>query len=130
MEWPGSDPRNDWVRAFLWVRQNTPLDAYFALDPNHMSAPGEDQHGFRDIAERSRLADNVKDSGAVTMFPKLADTWLQQTRALGGWKNFTVTDFEGLKQSYGVNWVVLQAGTQAGLACPYRNQSVAVCEIK
>ena len=130
MEWPGSDPRNDWVRAFVWVRHNTPLDAYFALDPNHMSAPGEDQHGFRDIAERSRMADNVKDSGAVTMFPKLADTWLQQTRALRGWKNFTVADFERLKQVYGVNWVVVQAGTQVGLACPYRNQSVAVCEIK
>jgi hypothetical protein len=66
----------------------------------------------------------------VTMFPKLADAWLQQTSALQGWKNFTAADFERLKQVYGVNWVLVQAGTQVGLACPYRNQSVAVCEIK
>ena len=129
LEWPGSDPRNDWVRAFLWIRNNTPIDAYFALDPNHMNAPGEDQHGFRDLAERSRLADDVKDSGAVTMFPKLADAWLEQTRALRGWKNFTAADFRRLKQVYGVNWVVVPPPAQSGLACPYVSPNVAVCEV-
>jgi hypothetical protein len=129
LEWPGSDPRNDWVRAFLWVRDNTPIDAYFALDPNHLALAGEDQHGFRVLAERSRLADNVKDSGAVTMFPKLANTWLEQTRALQGWKNFTAVDFEHVKQGYGVDWVVLQTPLRANLTCPYQNLTVAVCRI-
>ena len=41
----------------------------FALDPRYMALPGEDQHGFRVIAQRSALADAVKDSGAATMFP-------------------------------------------------------------
>jgi len=38
-----------------------------------MNSQGEDEHGFRALAERSMLADRVKDSGAVTMFPRLAD---------------------------------------------------------
>jgi hypothetical protein len=130
LELPGRDPGNDWVRAFLWVRENTPMDAYFALDPSHMALPGEDQHGFRDIAERSMLADTVKDSGAVTMFPKLANTWVEQTRAQAGWKSFGMEDFERLKKTYGVNWVVLQTPGVAGLTCPYGNRSVLVCRIE
>ena len=129
MEWPGNEPQNDWVRAFSWIRSNTPVDAYFALDPNHMALPGEDQHGFRVMAERSRLADNVKDSGVVTMFPQLADLWLEQTQAQQGWRNFRKADFEKLKNDYGVSWVVVQAPGVAGLTCPYQNQSVAVCRI-
>jgi hypothetical protein len=129
LEWPSADPQNDWVRAFLWIRQNTPLDAYFALDPDHMALDGEDQHGFRVIAERSRLADNVKDSGVVTMFPKLANTWQDQTQALHGWKSFQKADFENLKRAYGVNWVVLQNPGVAGLTCPYQERSLSVCQV-
>src|SRR5262249_47571149 len=46
LEWPWLTPRNPWVEAFQWIRLNTPEDAYFALDPHHMSLPGEDEHGF------------------------------------------------------------------------------------
>src|SRR6266851_5626727 len=53
IELPGAAPRNDWVEAFLWIRNHTPVAAYFALDPDHMEVAGEDQHGFRGIAERS-----------------------------------------------------------------------------
>ncbi|HYL12255.1 MAG TPA: hypothetical protein VEV41_04440 [Terriglobales bacterium] len=129
IEWPGAKSRNDWVQAFLWIRENTPRDAYFALDPYYMALPREDQHGFRAIAERSRLADTVKDSGAVTMFPALAETWHQQVRALQGWKNFQMSDFRRLKQMFGVDWVVLQAPGVAGLSCPYRNHGLLVCRL-
>jgi hypothetical protein len=129
IEWPGAKSRNDWVQAFLWIRENTPRDAYFALDPYYMALPREDQHGFRAIAERSRLADTVKDSGAVTMFPALAETWRQQVRALQGWKNFQMSDFRRLKQMFGVDWVVLQAPGVAGLSCPYRNHGLLVCRL-
>jgi hypothetical protein len=129
IEWPGARPRNDWVQAFLWIRENTPRDAYFALDPNYMVLPGEDQHGFRAIAERSRLADTVKDSGAVTMFPALAETWRQQVRALQGWKNFQMSDFHRIKQMFGVDWVVLQAPGVADLSCPYQNHGLLVCRL-
>jgi hypothetical protein len=130
IEWPGASPSNDWVKAFLWIRYHAPADAYFALDPDHMALPGEDQHGFRALAERSRLADRVKDSGAVTMFPMLAETWREQVRALQGWKNFQVADFERLKQAFGVNWVVLQTSGVSGLQCPYHNATVMVCRIE
>jgi hypothetical protein len=130
LEWPGAPPRNDWVQTFLWIRGHTPIEAYFALDPNHMIAPGEDQHGFRAIAERSMLADNIKDSGAVTMFPALAETWRQQVTAQQGWKNFQAADFRRLRSQFGVNWVVLKQPGVSGLDCPYQNRALLVCRIE
>ncbi|OLC94399.1 MAG: hypothetical protein AUH86_14560 [Acidobacteria bacterium 13_1_40CM_4_58_4] len=130
LEWPGREAKNDWVSAFLWVRGNTPVDAYFALDPDYMELPGEDQHGFRAIAERSRLADRIKDSGAVTMFPALAGTWHEQVGAQSGWKTFQVQDFHHLKETFGVNWVVLQRPGVAGLSCPYQNNTLLVCQVQ
>jgi len=59
LELPGAEPANEWAKAFVWIRENTPRDAYFALDPGYMEAAGEDQHGFRAIAER--YADNEDD---------------------------------------------------------------------
>jgi len=130
IELPGTAPRNDWVEAFLWIRNHTPVDAHFALDPDHMKVPGEDQHGFRAIAERSRLADNVKDSGAVTMFPALAETWREQVRAQAEWINFKTDNFRRLKEKFGVNWVVLQKPGVPSLNCPYQNNAVLVCRVE
>jgi hypothetical protein len=131
IEWPGVKSRNGWVRAFEWVRQNTPVNAYFALDPLYMQAPGEDEHSFRAIAERSMLADAVKDSGAVTMFPGLAEKWWEQVEAQQGWESFQAADFEKLKARYGVNWVVLPRSRVATLTCPYQdpNSNLAVCQV-
>jgi hypothetical protein len=129
LELPGAESKNDWVQAFLWIRDRTTVDVYFALDPDHLQLPGEDQHGFRAIAERSMLADRLKDSGAVTMFPALADTWRQQVRAQSGWRSFQVQDFRRLKEEFGVNWVVLQKPGISGLSCRYENNTVAVCRI-
>jgi hypothetical protein len=130
VEWPWAAPRNPWVQAFLWIRTNTPTDARFALDPYHMSIPGEDENGFRAVAERSMLADAVKDSGAVTMFPANAEEWFQQVQARMNWKDFQLQDFRNLQSQYGVNWVVLQVPGRAGLNCPYQNQAVMVCRIE
>ena len=130
VEWPGAKPKNEWVQAFLWIRQNTPREAYFALDPNYMVLAGEDQHGFRALAERSRLADVGKDSGAVTMFPALAETWRQQVRAQQGWKSFQASDYRRLQQMFGVNWVVLQRPAVVGLSCPYQNNAVQECHLE
>lgn len=129
VECPGVQSRNPWVQAFVWVRNNAPQDAFFALDPNHMRAPGEDQQGFRAIAERSRLADRVKDSGVVSMFPRLADTWREQVRSLDGWPDFKQEDFARLKRDYGVSWVIVQNKGVPGLSCPYQNSAVLVCRI-
>ncbi len=129
LELPWAAPGNRWVEAFNWVRHNTPSEAIFALDPDHMALPGEDQHGFRALAQRSMLADALKDSGAVTMFPKLAEEWRAQVRAQQGWKHFGVQDFQGLRNRYGVTWVVLQQPGVPGLNCPYQNSAVSVCRV-
>jgi hypothetical protein len=128
IEWPGAAPKNEWVQAFEWIQTNTPRDAVFALDPFHMSIPGEDANGFRAIAQRSMLADAVKDSGAVTMFPPMAEEWLAQVEAQSGWKTFQARDFHRLHTEYGVNWVVRQRPS-ADLDCPYQNAAVLVCRV-
>jgi hypothetical protein len=129
LELPGRATRNPWVQAFAWIRDRTPIDAYFALNPDHMELPGEDQHGFRAIAERSMLADRIKDSGAVSMFPALADTWRDQVRAQDTWTHFGVEDFQHLKRTYGVDWIVWESAPPRGLQCPYSNPAVHVCRI-
>jgi hypothetical protein len=130
IEWPSARPENRWVEAFEWVRDNTPNNAIFALDPNYMNIPGEDEQGFRAIAGRSSIADAVKDSGAVSMFPVIADEWWRQVQAQSGWGHFQLQDFQRLQGEYGINWVVLQQPGRLGLACPYRNEAVLVCRLR
>ncbi len=102
VEWSDSSPNNQWTAAFFWIRHNTPKDAVFALDPYYLEAPGEDMHGFRAVAERSVLADAVKDSGAVSLFPRLAEHWDRQVRVLNDWNHFELADFERVAKLYPV----------------------------
>jgi hypothetical protein len=129
IEWPWTKPRNQWAQAFEWIRDNTPVNALFALDPAHMELPGEDENGFRARAERSMLADLVKDKGAASMFPPLSVEWAQQTDDQKNWKQFGKEDFERLRQKYGVSWVVVEQPGPAGLDCPYQNSAVRVCRL-
>ena len=129
VEWPGAAPRNPWAQAFVWVRQNTPIDAVFALDPEYMQIPGEDEIGFRCLAQRSRLADANKDNGVVSMFPPLAEKWWEQVQAQTPWKKFGLGDFARLKQKYGVDWVVVQQPGAAGMDCAFANTAVQVCRL-
>lgn len=130
IEWPSAPSTNSWVQAFVWIRQNTPVDAYFALDPHYMQLAGEDEHGFRAIAERSRLSDSAKDPGAVTVEPANAEEWHRQVQSLDGWKSFRAPDFRRLGQEYSVSWVVVENPGVPGLTCPYQNQAVRVCRIQ
>jgi hypothetical protein len=129
LEWPGTAPKNPWAQAFVWIRQNTPVDAVFALDPYYMDIAGEDEVGFRCLAERSRLADGVKDNGVVSMFPPLAEEWWTQVQDQSPWKNFRKDDLLRLKNKYGVGWVVMQTAANAGLNCDYQNDTVRVCRL-
>jgi len=129
IELPGVESPNQWVQAFEWARDNTPLNARYALDPFHMRIVGEDTNGFRAIAQRSMLADAVKDSGAVSMFPPLAEEWLRQVDAQKGWGGFQLDDFERLQAEYGIDWVILQKPLRNTLECPYQNTVVAVCRL-
>ena len=131
IEWPGAAPRNPWLEAFAWVRQNTPRDAYFALDPYYAARPGEDVHGFRAFAERSMMADYVKDSAVSLLFPSVAGRWQREVHARDGWQKFSPADFERLDRDFGVDWVVVEQShpSSHALACPYQNELLRVCRI-
>jgi len=129
IEWPSVNSSNPWSAAFLWIRDNTPKDAIFAIDPNYMARNGEDMHGFRAVAERSNLADAVKDSGAVSLFPQLADRWKAQVDVLKGWEHFQLADFERVERQYPVTWAVIARPAPAGLVCPYENEILDVCRL-
>lgn len=129
LELPGRSSANPWLQTFAWIRQNTPTDAYFALDPNYLATPGEDYHGFRALAERSQLADSIKDSAVVTIVPELGEVWKRQVVAQKGWPHFQLADFERLKAEFGVNWVVVSYPQPAGLGCRWHNDALAVCQV-
>jgi hypothetical protein len=138
LELPGAAPQNAWLQAFDWIRQNTPVDSLFALDPHYMMLPGEDYHGFRALAERSALADFEKDGGMAARVPPLASRWLKEVNAQSGWQNFQAADFQRLKNQLGVTWIILprpdpplEARYQAGqgMMCPYWNDHLQVCRL-
>jgi hypothetical protein len=145
VEWPQRATGNDWVDAFHWIKTNTPVDAYFVLDPHYLSSAGEDFHGLRGLAERSQMADWDKDAGVALLFPELAERWWREVHALDGWENFTATDFHRLHEEFGVGWTVLPYGSRGGQwgkyageyplpipasDCPWHNRSVMVCKLK
>jgi len=130
IECPGKATENRWVKAFVWVRGNTPVDSYFALDPEYMALPGEDFHGFRALAERSALADNLKDPGMAARVPRLAGRWAAESDAQRGWRNFQAADFERLKAEFGVDWVVVNRPSVSGLACSYLDGDLRVCRVE
>ena len=129
LELPGVPSNNGWVDAFRWISRNTPEDSLFALDPRYMEMPGEDYHGFRPLAERSVLADAIKDPCIVVRVPRLGPRWIREVDAQSGWSEFHKQDFLRLKSQFGVDWVVLTRPI-AGITCPFRNARVAVCRVE
>jgi len=129
LELPGMASANPWIQAFDWVRQNTPADAYFALDPRYLAAPGEGYHNFRAIAERSQLADGIKDTAVVMQVPSLGPVWHEQELAQAGWAHFELADFERLKEQFGVDWVLVSSPQTPGLDCRWHNRALAACRI-
>jgi hypothetical protein len=133
IEWPGRATGNDWVEAFNWVKANTPVDAYFVLDPHYMDREGEDFHGFRGLAERSQMADWDKDPGVALLFPALVTRWYREVHTLDNWDHFTAQDLHRLREQFGVGWTVQRVKGEGAIAlsdCPYRNNSVVVCRIE
>ncbi|MGD0797949.1 MAG: hypothetical protein ABR910_09515 [Acidobacteriaceae bacterium] len=130
LELPGAANPNPWLQAFLWIRDNAPTDALFALDADYIHAPREDAHCFRAIAERSALPDYSKDGGEASIAPSLTPAW---TAAQTGQHNLSAPSTTAARLAaltpLGVTWLVLQSTASTHLACPYRNPAVAVCRI-
>ncbi|HTM16488.1 MAG TPA: hypothetical protein VL135_06275 [Terracidiphilus sp.] len=129
LEFPGTRSSNPWLESFEWIRNNTPRDAYFALNPKYLEAPGEDYHSFRALADRSQLADEVKDTAVVTQVPELASDWEKQIDAASKWQNFDLADFQRLKRDFGVDWALVSYPAPQGLDCRWHNQKLSVCRI-
>jgi hypothetical protein len=130
IELPGQTSSNDWVNTLLWVRQNTPEDAVFAVDSRYFEEPGVDVHGFRAVSARSALADYFKDSGVVSLFPSLAVEWKQMSNATYGLNHFKADDFHRLTEQYPVvSWTVVHGPAPAGLDCPYQQRGYSVCRL-
>ena len=130
LELPGRDPANPWLQAFHWVSDNTPQDAVFALPPRYLLIPGEDLHGFRAIAERSMIADWVKDSGVASVFPQMAPEWQREQQITLGWDQYTASDFRALATRSPVTWVMVEPRQAAGLDCQFHNTAVSVCRLE
>ncbi|MGA9667613.1 MAG: hypothetical protein WBQ94_00305 [Terracidiphilus sp.] len=124
-----STSSNPWVNTLLWVRQNTPTDAVFAVDSRYFKDRGVDVHGFRSISERSTLPDYFKDGGVVAMFPALAGDWKQMSDATYGLNHFSAKDFTRLANQYPVTWTVIHGSAPDGMECPYQRGGYDVCKI-
>jgi hypothetical protein len=138
IEWPGRTPRNDWAQAFLWIRTNTPDEAYFVLNPRYLGEDGEDNRGFRAWAWRGHLADWGKDAAVAGLFPDLAPQWQKQVHSLDNWSQLSGRDFARLKRDFGTDWALVEKKLPGGslrqapegLECPYQNDSLYVCRIR
>jgi hypothetical protein len=130
IELPANTSSNAWVNALMWVRQNTPTDAVFAVDSRYFKDEGTDVHGFRAVSERSALADYFKDGGVVSLFPALAVEWKQMSNATYGLNHFSEADFDRLQREYPVvSWTVIHGEAPSGMNCPYQQRGYAVCRL-
>jgi hypothetical protein len=130
IEIPSTTSSNPWVNALLWVRQNTPSDAVFAVDAGYLKDDLTDTHGFRAISERSSISDYFKDGGAASLFPALADKWKMGSEGTHGLNRFSATEFRRLKVEFPeVSWTVIHASAPMGMNCLYQRQGFSVCQI-
>jgi hypothetical protein len=129
LEWPWARSHNPWAQAFFWIRDNTPRDAYFALDPYYQQMPQEDTLGFRAMTERSVLPDWSKDGGIAAIDPALAQQWWNQVTQTKDFSRWNDQQRIETLAPYGVNWIVLPAGMPTQFACPYQNSAVRVCHL-
>lgn len=129
VEWPGSKSRNPWEQAFLWIRDNTPRNALFALNPHYQQQPQEDTVGFRATAQRSVLADWNKDGGVAAIYPAVAQEWWKQVTTTQDFSSWTDRQRVQALAPYHVTWIVLPSASTTGFYCPYENSAVRVCKL-
>ena len=122
-------PQNAWEQAFVWIRQNTPKDALFAMDADYIARPGEDAQCFRAIAERSVLPDYSKDGGEASITPELARAWAEGQAAQKGLNTETDAERIAALRPLGVSWVVLDQSVGTAFSCEFANGAVKVCRL-
>ena len=99
------------------------------MDARYVNAEGEDAQTFRAISERSAIPDYSKDGGEAAITPELAAEWQRSaamTRNLNGISD-ALRDQE--MRPFHVQWVILTEDAVTAHPCPYRNQTVKVCQL-
>lgn len=129
IELPGMSPCNPWAREDNWIRNNTSLNAVFAANPDLVSLPVVDAHGFRAATERSILADNKDEGVAAIVDPSTAAEWAAQSNAEAGIDNMPDAERIRRLKPFGVTWLLLPADSATRFACPYRNNLTKVCAL-
>jgi hypothetical protein len=129
LPWRIAHNPNPWTQAFLWIRDNTPRNALFAIDADYITTTGEDAQTFRATARRSILPDHSKDGGEAAISPALADAWLLGATTQTGLSALDDTARDDRLRPLGVSWVVLRAVAATHHDCPYANSVVKVCRI-
>jgi hypothetical protein len=129
IELPGAAAGNDWEQAFLWIKQNTPTDARFAMNPRYITEAGEDAQSFRAIAERSALPDYSKDGGEAAITPPLANEWMRSVASQADLDDATDPQRLAVLKPLGVDWVVLRRDARTGYSCGYLGVAVKVCRL-
>ncbi|WP_162601525.1 hypothetical protein [Occallatibacter savannae] len=129
IELPGLAASNDWEQGFLWIRNTTPKDALFALDPHYIEGEGEDSQNFRAIAERSAIPDITKDGGIAAVAPALTPAWMSG-KAIDS-DLATASDDRRLSKlaPAHVRWIVLPSKSETRFPCPYQNREMKVCQV-
>jgi hypothetical protein len=126
-----TNPRNNpWSRAFLWARDNTPVNALFALDADYISIPGEDAQSFRATAQRSALPDYSKDGGEASITPSLAALWQQGVNAQTNLSIEPDAARDARLLPLGVTWMTLRSTAVTAHPCPYDNGTVKLCKLE
>jgi hypothetical protein len=129
LEMPWIPAVNPWSQAFLWIRDNTPKDALFALDADYITEPGEDAQTFRSTAQRSALPDFSKDGGEASITPGLAQLWQQGFTTQNQLSLLDDASRDARLAPFGVTWIVLHSATTTQHNCPYNNGTVKVCRL-
>ena len=130
LELPGRAPANLWEQAFVWVRDNTPQDAVFALDARYITrGHGEDAQCFRAIAQRSALPDYSKDGGEASISPWLTEAWTRGQTAQTDLEQRSDSSRATTIKPLGADWIVLERRSPTAWECPYSNAAVKVCKV-
>lgn len=129
LELPWLTPKNDWERGFVWIRNNTPVEATFALDAHYIASADEDAQNFRAIAERSSLPDYDKDGGIAAIEPDLTNEWITGEGIQTNLSMMNDSQRKSRLVDEGVGWLVLPRNSGTAFPCPYQNRSMKVCRI-
>ena len=129
LELPWGSAANDWERGFIWVRNNTPTDAAFALDAKYIDSPGQDAQNFRAVAERSCLPDYIKDGGIAAIDPGLTQGWTAGEAITTGLSTSSDGERRARLSRAHINWLVLPSESVTSFECPYQNTSMKVCRV-